>query len=76
MNHQNEPEGCEGCAKIGRWQAEARAAALDLERLLDMATDDDVLYDHPVAQSGEPMDPVLFVRWDFIRAALADRDAT
>jgi hypothetical protein len=33
-------------------------------------SDDDIMYDHPVAMSGEPMDPVLYVRLDAIFDAL------
>ena len=40
------------------------------DALLATLTEDDLTYDYPVAMSGEPMDPVLFVRWDVIAAAL------
>jgi hypothetical protein len=55
-------------------RAEKRAATpawSDAEGLLGGLDEDDVMYDYPVAMSGEPMDPVLFVRWDAVRAALA-----
>ena len=51
-----------------------RSAALsttpapDPDSILATLTEDDLMYDYPVAQSGEPMDPVLFVRWDALRA--------
>lgn len=40
------------------------------DAILSNLSDDDVMYDHPTSQAG-PMDPILFVRWDAIRAALA-----
>jgi hypothetical protein len=42
-----------------------------LDAALARLTEDDVMYDRPVSQSGVPMDPVLFVRYDAILAALA-----
>jgi hypothetical protein len=60
-------------------RAEKRAATpawSDAEGLLGGLDEDDVMYDYPVAMSGEPMDPVLFVRWDAVRSALARLAAT
>lgn len=45
---------------------------VDRDSLLGGLSDDDVMYDHPVSMTGEPMDPVLFVRWDAILAALPE----
>lgn len=49
--------------------------APDLEAILGTLSEDDVMYDHPVSSMAGPMDPVLFVRWDALRAALRERDA-
>jgi hypothetical protein len=51
--------------------ASDRRISTEPEGLLGGLDEDDVMYDYPVAMSGEPMDPVLFVRWDAVRAALA-----
>ena len=46
----------------------------DLRAALDAAlgrvSEDALHYDYPVAQSGVPMDPVLFVEYEALRAAL------
>lgn len=47
-----------------------KGGRFDGTAFLDGLSDDEVMYDYPVAASGEPMDPVLFVRWDTVRAAL------
>lgn len=47
-----------------------KGGRFDGTAFLDGLSDDDVMYDYPVAASGERMDPVLFVRWDKLRAAL------
>lgn len=48
----------------------APVAGLDV--VLASLDEDDLMYDHPVAISGEPMDPVLFVRWDALAARLTE----
>ncbi len=44
----------------------------DLDALLGtLDPDEDLMYDHPVSMVG-PMNPVLFVRWDALVAALRE----
>lgn len=40
------------------------------DQLLASLGEDDLMYDHPVSQSGVPFDPVLYVRWDAISPCL------
>lgn len=57
---------------------EAEAVAAERARIraaVEGLAEDEVMYDHPVAMSGEPMDPDPFVRLAAV-LAIIDREAT
>jgi len=53
------------------WFARGWDAALaEVEEAVGELNPDELMYDHPVAMSGEPMDPELFVQWSAVLSRL------